>query len=228
MIKHWTPIPSVVKHWSDVCTAKAYSQVLEIGPGTTPFPAATAQLDVVSCARQGVETFMIDIDRECIPKPDNHFDFVYCRHVLEDIQNPDFAFADITRAATSGYLETPSPLVECTRGVDAVTGSSLFCGYHHHRYIVWTQSEDNSLHFLPKLPLLEHLVVGVAEAHSLDLQQSRFWNNYYMWDASRPAKCVIYKHGVNFTIMSDYVNLLNRAVEQSRIATMLFFENIDK
>lgn len=228
MIKHWAPIESVVQHWTDVCATNGFTSVLEVGPGSVPFVPATAQIDVVPCKRQGVETLMLDMDKECIPKPDSHFDFVYCRHVLEDIQNPDFAFAELTRTAQAGYIETPSPLVECTRGVDAPGGSSLFCGFHHHRYIVWTETEDNSLHFLPKLPLLEHIVVPAAEQQSLLLQQPAAWNNYYTWDATRPAKCVVYKHGLNFTIMDDYVNLLNRAVLQSYQATSLFLSHVEK
>lgn len=217
MEKYWAPLTRVVDSLVVECDAKHYTSVLEVGPGQVPFPRATTQIDVTPCVRRDVETLSLDMDTQSIPKPDQVFDFVYCRHVLEDIQNPDFAFHEMVRTSKAGYIETPSPLVECTRGVDAVACHQMFCGYHHHRYIVWTEQADNSLHFLPKLPLLEYLYIPATEGTGL--RQPQYWNNYYKWDATKPAKCVVYKHGVNFRIMSDYGNLLQRGIEQSMRAT---------
>jgi len=38
--------------------------------------------------------------------------------VLEDIQNPNFAISEIFRVSQKGYIETPSPLIEITYGVE--------------------------------------------------------------------------------------------------------------
>lgn len=54
----------------------------------------------------------------------------------EDIQNPDFAFSEMIRVSKEGFIETPSPLIEVTRNVDANDLTRAFCDYIHHRYIV--------------------------------------------------------------------------------------------
>jgi hypothetical protein len=226
IVKHWAPLNGIAEYWNELCAARGYRQVLEVGPGCVPFAAATAQIDVVPCVRPNVQTWRLDIDTDVIPVDSQFYNFAYCRHVLEDIQNPNFAFAELARVSSAGYVETPSPLVECSRGTDSPVNATHYCGYHHHRYIVWTEVEDNSLHFLPKLPLLEHIVLSAVHENEAQLGSAETWNNYYWWDASRPPKCVIYKHGVNFTIMNDYETLLTRAITQSLHATEVFLKHI--
>lgn len=146
------------------------------------------------------------------PYPENMFDYVYSRHVLEDLQNPDFAFQEMIRVATSGFIETPSPLIECTSFVDNT--DIPFRGYIHHRYIVWTEMDTNTLCFLPKLPLIEYLYLQVANVQGL-IQNPLYWNNYYMWNPKNKPNYKIYKHGINFNIITEYPKLLEKAIKQS-------------
>ena len=80
--------------------------------------------------------------------------------MLEDIQNPDFALNEITRVTKyGGYIETPSPLIEVTKNVDGSGFSNSYCGYIHHRYIVWSNIQKNEIYFLPKYScILDHIL----------------------------------------------------------------------
>ena len=49
---------------------------------------------------------------ENLPFADSEFDFVYCSHVLEHVDNPEAACRELMRVAKRGYIETP------TRGKD--------------------------------------------------------------------------------------------------------------
>ena len=60
------------------------------------------------------------------------------------------AFNEITRVCKTGYIETPSPLIEFSTNVDS--GDSPYKGYIHHRYFVWSDIKTNTLYFLPKYP----------------------------------------------------------------------------
>ena len=125
-----------------------------------------------------------NIDFDKIPFDDNYFDFCYARHIFEDIQNPQHAFSESIRTCKNGYIETPSPLIECLKKVDYSSRNKNinYCGYIHHRYIVWSDLETNTLYFLPKFPIIEFAIFKedfynkmVEIANSKDI----FWNNYF-------------------------------------------------
>jgi hypothetical protein len=112
--------------------------VIDVGCGMAYFPKATHLLDISAKPIANKIVFSIDLDFDKIPYTDYYFNFAYCRHTLEDIQNPNNAFNEIIRIASQGYIETPSPLVEIIKGVDGKCFSFDYAGYRHHRYIVWS------------------------------------------------------------------------------------------
>ena len=216
--KYWYVNPLIQKRLVDDCSNS--TAVLDIGGGPFPFPGATHVIDAVP----GPNVATLDIDHEPNPATDKFFDFVYCRHTLEDIQNPLFVFQELVRVAKRGYIETPSPLVEVTRGVDG--DDSKHRGYIHHRYIIWSNRETNTLHCLPKYPILEHITFNLdflQKSVALLNKYSVYWNNYYTW-TNNPS-IVVYRHGINMDITKDYVNLITRAINESMEYTNYFVNN---
>lgn len=221
---YWGYIKEVEEKLIEICAKNNYNKVLEIGADNYSFPIATAQINCKPC-KKPIETFIMDIDKDVIPTSNASFDFGYCRHTFEDIQNPDFAFNEFVRVAKSGYVETPSPLIEFTRNVDAGENAKLYRGYIHHRYFIWTDISDNSIHFLPKMPMIEYMHLSdKLQNMCLNLANDYpiYWNNYYMWDEKNPPKCIIYKNGLNFNIITDYANLVTEAILKSIEATNHF------
>ena len=199
--KYWAPIEFIR---TEICKEYSYAQsVLEIGPGYTPLDISTHFIDNKIELKN---TKNIDIDIEKLDFPDQSFDFVYCRHVLEDIQNPNHIFNEMIRVAKNGYIETPSPLIECTIGVEC----DDYRGYIHHRYIVWTESETNTLCFLPKYPMIEKIHFNNELLYLLEVDL--YWNNYYYWDINNKPNIRMYKNGCNMDIRKDYIDLLNQAI----------------
>ncbi len=145
--RFWKPNDNVNESIKKYCNSNAFSNILEIGPGDCHFPLATKFIGYNETIKDYIN---IDIDVEKLPFEDKSIDFIYSRHTLEDIQNPDFAMKEIIRVANSGYIETPSPMVEITKGVDFSSISTNYSGYIHHRYIVWSNIEKCEIHFLPK------------------------------------------------------------------------------
>lgn len=111
--------------------------ILEIGPGNLQFPIANK---FIGCNEKVDNYINIDIDEQLLPFLNKKLYFIYSRHVLEDIQNPNFVFQEI-RCSKSGYIEPPSPLIEITKGADIYPGSEKYSGYLHHRYIIWSDIE---------------------------------------------------------------------------------------
>jgi SAM-dependent methyltransferase len=91
------------------------AEVLDIGSGGDPFPYATVLVDrypgpthhrhapFVHDRREFVQADVCDL-----PFADKSFDFVYCAHVLEHVDDPLAACREIIRVGKRGYLETPT------------------------------------------------------------------------------------------------------------------------
>lgn len=215
---YWYRIPDMVSALS----RHGGKAVLDVGCGPYPFPSATHLIDWSPAGTHpGTQVFRLDVDSDTFPFTNGMFDFVYSRHLLEDIQNPQHAFEEMVRVGQRGHFETPSPLIELLPGVDA-HDDLLYRGYIHHRYIVWSEREDNSLHFLPKYPIVEHMTMPEGLMRRLTYLANHcpvYWNNYYSWskgEAGSSPKVVVHRNGIDFSFEDpSYAGLLNRAVHAS-------------
>ena len=205
-------------------------KIVDVGCGNSPFPPSTHILDF--CEINHYNKIKIKFDLNFDKFNDIVFNFVYSRHTLEDIQNPQNAFNELVKVSTKGYIETPSPLIEFSRGVDANLGwinSDSYKGYRHHRYIVWSDIDTNTLYFLPKYPIIEYcdlddttikLINYIANNYPL------YWNNYYYWDKddekTKPNICVLN----NDDTFNNYKNYLIIAINKSIEYTKYFIDKI--
>jgi SAM-dependent methyltransferase len=94
---------------------KGNERVLDIGSGAYPFPYATHLADLYPketthrnepLARDGRPFKVCNI--ESLPYHDKEFDFVYCSHILEHVNDPARACEEIMRVGKRGYIETPT------------------------------------------------------------------------------------------------------------------------
>ena len=230
--KFWAPIKDITESVETFCLKNNYKNILEIGPGYVPFSLATKSVGFNEKISDFVE---LDIDTNLLPYENNEIDFVYSRHVLEDIQNPDFALSEIFRVSKSGYIETPSPLIEITKGVDGDSYGYKYGGYIHHRYVVWSSIEKNEIYFLPKYGniidyFLEIDQVNLDKMTNIINNKPIYWNNYFIYDVKNIPKIIMYKNGINFntkggTMIEDYNKLINEAVNISIQNTDYFVSN---
>jgi hypothetical protein len=218
----WAPNPKLVDRLvTELKQDGICDRIIDVGCGigSNIFPLATHILGKsLEINPSNLEFIDMDLDFDKFLERDKSFNFVYCRHTLEDIQNPQNAFAEIVRIGKRGYIETPSPLIEITKGAN----KNGMRGYFHHRYIVWSDLATNTLYFLPKYPLVETIdidEVTLKKCNHLLNNYSVYWNNYYVWDndtneGSQP-KIIVYRNEINFDIIEDYMRLINEAVNKS-------------
>lgn len=90
-------------------------RLLDVGSGGQPFPYATHLLDrYPGTTTHRVDELQKDLRPltigavESLPFADNSFDFVYCSHVLEHVDDPAKACEELMRVGKRGYIETPA------------------------------------------------------------------------------------------------------------------------
>jgi hypothetical protein len=219
---YWSPISEILETLVRLFSYE--EKVIDIGCGIIPFPNSTHRIDW----KTGLK---IDLDFDKFPFKDNYFNFAYSRHTFEDIQNPNNAFNEMVRVSKKGYIETPSPLVECLTNIDCSGNfSEVLKGYLHHRYIVWSSVENNTIYFLPKYPLIQIIEFESNFSRKIKYLLNKYpiyWNNYYYYDIFNPPKIVIYRNGINMKLLDDYPKLLYSAIYSSINYTNHIFKYFD-
>lgn len=211
--KFWTPYDGALRYVEGLVSEGA--KVLEIGPGELPFSRAQYFIDW----KEGENITSCDINRERLPYGDKEFDFIYCRHVLEDLYNPFLICEEMSRISKQGYVETPSPLAEICRGVDG--GSPPWRGYRHHFYYVW--QHEGRLNFLNKYPLAEYLSLKEEESvENLLRQHCIYWNSYFLWKDK--INYHHYQHEVDYSLAGSYDTIIIRAVNEGIASCQQFYQ----
>jgi len=150
---------------------KPTDKVLDIGGWAKPFNRANYVLDYMPYQTRGLagkfgpdkehftkETWIVsDIcDRKQFPFKDKEFDFVFCSHTLEDIRDPIWVCSEINRIGKSGYIKTPSRIIESHKNIGGKWNLNKYVvGYSHH--IWYVEDFDNKLLFTPKNPLIHNI-----------------------------------------------------------------------
>lgn len=194
---------SVTKAISHLIKPEDY--VVDIGPGDYPFPRANHYVDWKNNAGAGnqygteVEFTECDISTERLPFEDKSIDFLVCRHVVEDLEDPAHFLAEVNRVAKAGYIETPSPSMEMTRMVDA---AEKWKGYHHHHSFVW--SAGGVLYVTNKFPSVEHM-------ETPDSVVTRSVNTHHLWEGELHYK--ILRPHVDYNLRNEYRPMILTAIE---------------
>jgi hypothetical protein len=219
------------KHWHPTAALTAWlvgqippdARVLDVGAGILPFPRANVLVDAAQ-PNVGPEQQVVNCDfvTNPLPFPDKSFDFVYCRHVVEDLYNPFPLIREIERVGHAGYIETPSPLAEVCPGIDGA--SPPWRGYYHHHYIVWPHQGE--LRFVAKYPLIEYLDFSKIEIAPRLRQSPHLWNTHYLW--KNTIKVSHRQNVVDFHLFNDYGHIIGAAIEQGRISCDEFWQDIPK
>lgn len=219
--KHWHPPASLIAWLMDRIPAKA--RVLDVGAGILPFPRANVLVDLGSPNFfAGQEIVHCDVSHEPLPFPDKSFDFVYCRHVLEDLFDPFRLIREIERVGKAGYIETPSPMAEMCRGIDG--SSPPWRGYYHHHFVVWPH--EGELRFVMKYPLVEYLDFSAMNLVAELRQAPHHWNTHFLW--ADKIKVSHRQSLVDFHLFDDYGHVLGAAIEQGRVSCDAFWHDIPR
>jgi SAM-dependent methyltransferase len=119
---------------------RAAHRVLDLGSGSDPVLGAGVAVDLILDPRQrahgrgdaidpqalaarGIQFINQSIDKP-LPFERHEFDFVYCSHVIEHVDNPGAACDEMMRVAKTGLLRCPNAMAE------------YLYGREYHRWLV--------------------------------------------------------------------------------------------
>lgn len=157
--------------------------VLDAGGGYDPFPRADWVIDIVDysqrrqvAAERFSEATWINrdlCDRAPLPFADKQIDFAICSHTLEDIRDPIWVCAELSRVARAGYVEVPSRLEEQSRAVHGP-----WTGWSHHHWLI--DLVDGGLEFVFKSAVVHtreaaHFPAGTAQRLTPEQKVLRLW-----------------------------------------------------
>ena len=84
--------------------------VLDIGCGYSPHPAANTICDVQDLKKNYLDKKFVQLKEKKFPFKDKEFDFVIASHVIEHVEDVDFFIKELQRVAKKGYIEVPTKL----------------------------------------------------------------------------------------------------------------------
>ena len=178
---------------------KRSDRVLDIGSGHNPWFRSNVLLEKFpddsteragNLYRDGRE--IVFGDAQALPFPDQSFDFVYCSHVAEHIEDIAEFFREIQRVGKAGYIETPNYLFEQTVGTTT------------HLWALWT--ENGVVHAEPKWvagapgrayhgmhrAISTHALLGFAYHMIPEMNPMQFWwrdrFEYVIHDVAKPLE----------------------------------------
>jgi len=158
--------------------------VLDIGSGDRPFWRGDVFLDDLGKDNKqrisGQNTvkhlgLFINDNAARMPFKNKVFDFSFCSHVLEHVDNPKSVIEEIVRVSKQGYLEIPNGITEVIKP------------FHSHLWIIFY--DGKTLYFLRKKQNWENILLKNGELFEPFIQkvQKAFFIRIY-WKDKIPYK----------------------------------------
>lgn len=105
--RDYVKLPTIEPHW----------KVLDVGPGAFPHPRADVYLDwsedILAPLKDAGKRTILDSLEEGLPEVGyKAYDYVWCSHVLEHVEDPRKCAATLSRIAKRGTIVMPSAFKE--------------------------------------------------------------------------------------------------------------------
>jgi len=151
---------------------------------------------------------------------DKPYDFFYTYNSLEKIDHLELYIESVFKNIKRGFICTTSPMIEVSKDVQPNPLDAHYTGHVLNRFFIWTDKNDNTLHILPKLNVVEYLRIDDTLNKNIVNQANNYpfyWNNYYEWDIENHLfpKFKFYHAGKDFSIDGNYHSIINEALVKS-------------
>ena len=122
--------------------------VLDIGCGYSPHPAASTICDVQDFEKNYLDKKFVQLKEKKFPFKDKEFDFVIASHVIEHVEDIDFFIKELQRVAKKGYIEVPTKLED----------NLVFENKNDHVWHMDFDDVDNKLIITKRIQIIEPIL----------------------------------------------------------------------
>jgi len=122
--------------------------VLDIGCGYSPHPAASTICDVQDFEKNYLDKKFVQLKEKKFPFKDKEFDFVIASHVIEHVEDVDFFIKELQRVAKKGYIEVPTKLED----------NLVFENKNDHVWHMDFDDVDNKLIITKRIQIIEPIL----------------------------------------------------------------------
>lgn len=185
--------------------------VIDLGSGDKPFWRADVCLDNLSLGDEQrfsftkvVQNFglFVNSDISKTPFENQTFDFSFCSHVLEHVEDPEIAIKEIMRISKKGYIEIPNGL------------SELLFPYQSHLWLVFL--EKSKLVFIRKNKSLHEALANQSSKYLYLTKILRTPVIYYYW-----------KSKINYKVINDIKEDMEfKTVKDDRMVQPWYIQNV--
>lgn len=201
---------------------------LEIGSGNNPRSGADILVDrYLFDNSQRAGSFMAIVDRPFIvadgyhlPFKDKSFDFVYCSHVLEHVDEPYAFVKEIMRVGKRGYIEVPNILAERLFGWDF---HLWYCEKKNNALVFTSKKEGERFGgFFHRLITKDTSLRRFFDAHENIFYIKYFWNNSINLRVSHKEKTPKEIQDIDTTLW-DLIQKMDWSMQKNSIFELNFF-----
>ena len=163
--------------------------VIDIGSGDKPFWRADVFFDNLDLKDDQRFTqvptvtelgMFVGGDIHTMPFKDTAFDFSFCSHVLEHIENPALAIQEITRISKRGYIEVPNGITDSIRPFS----THLWFIYLNGKKLVFMKKDKRELSILTKNGLAFLYLLRKIKNPVIEL----YWENEIEYEIIDPTQ----------------------------------------
>lgn len=172
-------IAEIIRFWDRKITpgfqVNPTDLVIDIGSGDKPFWRADVFLDKLSLDNRqrisGLDTvhdlgFFVDSDITKTPFKKGAFNYSFCSHLLEHVEDPAAVIDEITRISKSGYLEIPNGILETIKPFH----SHLWFVYYTDHQLTFVRKSQAQHDLLTKNGLLNQSMIGYAKVPFIQIE----------------------------------------------------------
>lgn len=158
------------------------ARVLDIGSGNNPWFRSNTLLDRFAedstertgpLEKDGRE--FVEGDATDLPFSNKSFDFIYCSHIAEHIEDIGRFFSEIQRVGKAGYIETPGYLLEQMVGTTTHCWALWVENGVLHAERKWISGAPSRVYYTMHRLFAQHPAFSFLLALIPEFQVMRFW-----------------------------------------------------
>ena len=162
-----------------------YKLILDIGPSKNPLKQSTHLLDYIDNSKYFPEKKFIihDINKtETLPFEDKYFDFVFCSHVLEHIDNPINLLLEINRISNSGVIIVPTKLSDNLYSQDATKLNDIYLNDRYGHKWWFDYGKFSSIQISKRKRIIRRIPQNENEVKKLFFEIPNFYELCFFWE----------------------------------------------